>query len=120
MLSEATDGEDAWVESDGQANGAESFRFDTGDGSDENENENEDEDDNAGHGSAAMSMLMNYYGTEPADNVKAEGKSAAELIKSPSFKTSAYVKELLDTKLVDDLVKHDAQMLVRTNIFHIS
>ena len=67
-----------------------------------------------------MSMLMNYYGTEPAGNGEAEGKSAAELIKSPSFKTNAYVKELLDTKLVDDLVKHDAQMLVRTNIFYIS
>ena len=73
--------------------------------------DDDEEEDGAGHGNTAMSMLMNYYGTEKIDPAQ-ETKSPAELIKSVSFKPDAYVKELLDTKQVHELVKHDAQMLV--------
>ena len=88
------------------------FSFDSKD-DDDDENESE-------HGNTtAMSMLMNYYGTEKIDPLEQETKSPAELIKSVRFKPDAYVKELLDTKQVHELIKHDAQMLVCMFILYI-
>ena len=89
------------------------FSFDSKGDEDDDDNENESE-----HGNTAMSMLMNYYGTEKIDPEQ-ETKSPAELIKSVSFKPDAYVKELLDTKQVHELIKHDAQMLVCMFILYV-
>tara|TARA_A100001015_G_scaffold304656_1_gene396189 strand:+ start:849 stop:1340 length:492 start_codon:yes stop_codon:yes gene_type:complete len=90
------------------------FSFDSKGDDDDDDDENESEHGNT----TAMSMLMNYYGTEKIDPEQ-ETKSPAELIKSVSFKPDAYVKELLDTKQVHELIKHDAQMLVCMFILYI-
>lgn len=77
---------------------------------DYNNNIDEDDDgDDTPAGPSAMSMLMSYYGTEGETN--SDEKPAAELILTSNFKPEKYLKELLDTKLVDELVRHDATML---------
>ena len=110
MDAEEPSGDDEDFISGNEGDGNFKFAEDDSNGDDDDD----DDDDGGGQGTAAMSMLMSFYGTEPTSE-QSENKpnvSAADMIKSPNFKPVDYVKELLGSKLVDQLVKHDAQLLV--------
>lgn len=69
-----------------------------------------DNDDDVGSSSAAMmSLFASYYGIEDVSATK--GKTAAELIDTAHFDADEYVRDLLETKQIESLVKQDTIMV---------
>jgi GTP-sensing pleiotropic transcriptional regulator CodY len=76
---------------------------------DDFEDVTENEEDVGSSSAAMMSLFASYYGIEDVSATK--GKTAAELIDTAHFDPDEYVRDLLETKQMESLVKQDTIMV---------